>query len=57
MKTIFKNRFIEIYGEPRKTPNEFTELGDAIQKFKDAVYYTMCRIMRIKAKDNEQERI
>lgn len=37
-KRIFKTRLFELWGTPRKTPNEFTELGDAVEAFKMSVF-------------------
>jgi hypothetical protein len=33
-KTIFKNRLFQIEGRERETPNDFTRLSEAIDKFK-----------------------
>jgi len=38
VKRIISNRFFSIYGIKRKTPNEFTQLGDAIEKLKNEIY-------------------
>ena len=35
---IVKNRYFSIHGKKRKTSNEFTELGDAVDNFKMEVF-------------------
>lgn len=35
---VVSTRFFSIHGKKRKTPNEFTELGDAIDNFKMEVF-------------------
>ena len=37
-KPLVSTRFFSIHGKKRKTPNEFTELGDAVDNFKMEVY-------------------
>lgn len=45
-KPLVSTRFFSIHGKKRKTPNEFTELGDAVDNFKMEVYKAL-RIPRI----------
>ncbi len=35
---IIENRLFTVYGKRRKTPNEFTELADAMENFKQEVF-------------------
>lgn len=37
-KPLVSTRFFSIHGKKRKTPNEFTELGDAVDNFKMEIY-------------------
>lgn len=37
-KPLVSTRFFSIHWKKRKTPNEFTELGDAVDNFKMEIY-------------------
>jgi hypothetical protein len=37
-KPLVSTRFFSIHGKKRKTPNEFTELGNAVDNFKMEVF-------------------
>lgn len=38
VEQIVSNRFFTLYGIKRKTPNEFTELSDALNNFRDELF-------------------